>query len=91
MALACLTAGAWLHVTSTAFLVSQGPVTNRGEGGHAFDCTYLGTKGYVYVSHFYAAEPDKERTRPQARTHCAWFCTAGLGPRYGGKQLAYCG
>lgn len=90
MLVACLGIGASLHATSTAILVSQGPITDRGEGGRAFDCTYLGTTGFIYVSHFYAAEPDKERTQPRARSHCAWVCSAGLGPRYQGKQRAYC-
>jgi hypothetical protein len=88
---ACLGVGASLHATSTAILVSQGPVVDRGEGGRAFDCTYLGTTGFIYVSHFYAAELGKEPAQPRGQLHCAWACSMGLGPRYQGKQRAHCG
>jgi hypothetical protein len=87
---AAFTGVAWLHLTSTAVLVSAGPVMDRGEGGPAFDCTYLGTSGFLLVSHFYAAEPDKDVRVPRARSRCDLICTATLGPRYQGSQLARC-
>ena len=47
---------AWLHLTSTAILVSANPPTDRGEGGPAFDCTYLGTGGFLHVSDNYGLD-----------------------------------
>lgn len=83
-------AGAWLHLSSSAVLVSAGPVTDRGEGGPAFDCTYLSTGGLLHVSHFYGAEPAKDAAIPRGRSQCNWLCTVTLGPRDRGRQLARC-
>jgi hypothetical protein len=83
-------AAAWLHLSSTAVLVSAGPVTERGEGGPAFDCTYLGTGGFFYVSRFYEAERAEGVTVPRGQSQCSWFCAAALGPRDRGRQLARC-
>lgn len=82
--------GAWLHLSSTAVLVSAGPVTDRGEGGPAFDCTYLSTGGFLHVSHFHDVEPAKGTTIPHDRSQCSWLCTVTLGPRDRGRQLARC-
>jgi hypothetical protein len=91
LALVMVLAGiAWLHLTSTAILVIAGPATDRGEGGSAFDCTYLGTGGFLYVSHFYTTRPASDVTAPPGRSHCSWLCNATLGPRDRGKQLARC-
>ena len=91
LALVMILAGlAWLHLTSTAILVRAGPATDRGEGGPAFDCTYLGTGGFLHVSHFYAATPASSATVPPGRSHCSWLCKVTLGPRDRGKQLARC-
>lgn len=83
-------AGAWLHLSSTAVLLSAEPVTDRGEGGPAFDCTYLSTGGFLHVSHFHDVEPAKSITVPRGRSLCSWLCTVTLGPRDRGRQLAHC-
>lgn len=84
-----LSAVAALHLTGVGTLVWRSAVRDRGEGGPAFDCYYLGTGGPVRIGYFHSDAPERERTSPAPRADCPWVC--GLektSVRVGAREIA---
>lgn len=65
---------ATLYATNASVLVWRSAVVDRGEGGPAFECYYLGAMGLARVGYFYSGEPERATVAPASRSDCALLC-----------------
>jgi|SRR5688572_28182630 hypothetical protein len=63
-----------LHLTQAGILVWQSRVENLGEGGPAFGCFYLTTRGPVRVGYFFEEQDGQSNKEPHGRSDCRWSC-----------------
>ena len=63
-----------LHHTGAGILIWHGAVEDLGEGGPAFGCFYLTTRGPVRVGYFSDREAGHGTTTPAGRSDCRWVC-----------------